>query len=58
MATKQYLLENAVWNLNEKRKEKEHDTDVCINKERKGDFRFASFVSATVKMIFCAETEC
>lgn len=41
-----------------KGKEGEHDADVHSSNERKGDFRFASFISTTVKMIFCAEAEC
>jgi len=47
-----------MWNLNEKRKDRERDTDVHSSNERKGDFRFASFVSTTVEIVFCAEAEC
>lgn len=47
-----------MWNLNKKRKEEEHDTDVRSNYDRKGDFRLAVFVFTTVRMIFCADAKC
>lgn len=52
------MVENVPFlNKTKQKEEGEHDADVYDSNEGKGDFRFASFVSITIKMIFCAEAE-